>query len=118
MKSRILGWFAACAMVVGVGVVGCQPQQQPGTDTTVQTEQQVTDQGASNTANRIHSALMASTEVGATDMDVVGEGTTIYLRGYVESEEQRTRAEQIARQQLEREESPGLDIVNELRIRG
>jgi osmotically-inducible protein OsmY len=101
MQIRVFGLMAIFAIALGMFGVGCQPADEtrdttsPGIDTPGDDpDRSVTGDAA--TTGMIRSALLADTEVGALDINVDTLGDVVYLKGSVESEAQKDRAEEIA----------------------
>jgi hyperosmotically inducible periplasmic protein len=119
MKKTLLSAFAS-ALVLGV-MFGCAPQDDRTTpdpavqDTTGQdTTMPRTQDGAGDpwATTQINSAIMADTEVGVWDVNVTTVDRTVTITGEVETDAQRQRIEQIARDTV----GPEYNIVNDVRV--
>jgi osmotically-inducible protein OsmY len=121
MQKRLLAVLLTAIMAIAIGT-GCKPADQPADQTapgttpgTAGTTAQQHDDGVDTAmGTRVKTNLLADTEVGAMGIEVHTEGNILMLRGEVDTEAQRLRAEEIAR------ETAGLNwtVQNQLVVRG
>lgn len=71
---------------------------------------QAADQAQTSTS--VKSALLLATDIGATDINVDTVGNTVYLRGRVATQEQKDRAEKLAKDTVD----SSYTIQNELTV--
>lgn len=123
---KILNMAAACLLLF-CGLFGCAKEPMEGDTRNESLEADVREAGreagdaaetagdkldSAGTTAAVKTALLGDTEVGALEINVDTEGTTVYLRGEVESQAQKYKAEIIALRTAGRE----YEVVNELRV--
>jgi Flp pilus assembly secretin CpaC len=111
MKSTL----AIAALIVGsLMIAGCPGDTADTTQPQAETHRTDVDTGQVGMLDgtQIKSALLADTQVGALDIEVDTTDNSVILRGTVESDAQRQRAEQIARERVD----GNVQVINELRV--